>query len=729
MKDNLGFIIFFIALIFFYLGNIIIMKSVFIYGDYSAQFYPWTKFYAESIKNFNFPFWCRYFQSGFPLIAEGQVGGFYPLNLLIYFLLPFHIGYNYSVVLHFILAGVFTYIYSRKLGADAWGGSLSALLFCFGSAYAGCFYNLITVRTLVWFPLVLYLFEDYFEKKRPVYLFLAGIIFGMQLLAGFLQVAAYSGFFYIIYFIYKMGQSKPKKITPYVFRFLIFLIPAAIIYLPQFLLSYQLMLYSTRSDVTIDFALWGSFSPLGFFSLLFPYWNTMDSQLYISILALIFVIFSMCSLRDNHRLRVMFLILIVSVCLALGKFNPLYVLALKITRLYSFRNPSKFLFFAVFAASIMAGWGFSHFFKKEQITRRRLSIRIFYVFLGVFISSFFAIRVFLLLFRSQLIVFGNRYVERFIYNTSYHRHSLPYYLAKVEGIYNSFLERGSFSNFYIQASWFFIIVAVVFIIFLYKQKALKWEALLKAGVIAVIFWDLFIYSDYGTGFKGNIRPFSYLEPKNPQILNILKNDKELFRILPYDIRSGKLPNWSIPEANITYGIDSIAVYTPLASKDYRDRLLDLEIVDDTLGLNNPKPNSIRDNLETLRLLNVKYIVSAQEFDYNFLTKVKEDKGIYLYQLHNYLSRLFFTKDIAGERLDEAAVRLTINEYRSGYVSFDIDTPEDGIIVFSEYYYPGWQAIIDGKRKQILKYRGLLQAVSLGKGRHKGYFIYKPFRAK
>ncbi len=117
MKKHAGFIIFFTLVLVLYLWKLVIMRSAFLHGDYAAQFYPWSKILSDSIKNLSFPYWTRYFHSGFPLMAEGQVGGFYPLNLIFFFLLPFKGAYNYLVILHFALAGIFTYLSPRPLGA------------------------------------------------------------------------------------------------------------------------------------------------------------------------------------------------------------------------------------------------------------------------------------------------------------------------------------------------------------------------------------------------------------------------------------------------------------------------------------------------------------------------------------------------------------------------------------------------------------------------------------
>ncbi|KJJ83945.1 hypothetical protein OMAG_002173, partial [Candidatus Omnitrophus magneticus] len=88
MKKHSLFIILFSFAILFFLWQVIFMRAGFVYGDYSDQFYPWSFLYSNALKNFTLPYWIKFIQSGFPLMAEGQIGGFYPFNILMYFLMP-----------------------------------------------------------------------------------------------------------------------------------------------------------------------------------------------------------------------------------------------------------------------------------------------------------------------------------------------------------------------------------------------------------------------------------------------------------------------------------------------------------------------------------------------------------------------------------------------------------------------------------------------------------------
>ena len=121
--------------------DVFFMRTTLYMGDYAQQFYPWLSFYSENIKNLQLPLWTRHVQSGFPIFAEGQTGMLYPLNLVFFFILPFKIAYNYSFLFHYFLAGLFMYLYCRKIKMDIWGSSIAAGLLCLSTVYAGSFIN------------------------------------------------------------------------------------------------------------------------------------------------------------------------------------------------------------------------------------------------------------------------------------------------------------------------------------------------------------------------------------------------------------------------------------------------------------------------------------------------------------------------------------------------------------------------------------------------------------
>jgi hypothetical protein len=728
MKKHFGFIIFFTAIIFIFLSRLILMKAAFIGGDYLDQFYPWSMAYSESIKNLWFPFWCRYFHSGFPLMAEGQIGGFYPFNIIMFFLLPFKGAYNLMAVFHFIIAGVFTYLFTRKIGACQWAGALSALCFCFGSAYAGCFYNIVTLRTLSWFPLVLLLFEYAFKEKRLLYILIAGIICGMQFLAGFLQMAVYAFIFYIIYLLYgfSINRIAVRARLKYLF---VFAVIAGIISLPQVLLTLQLLKQTARDSATLGFALWGSFAPPRILSAFFPYWISMfGQQVFIGSVSVFFLIYAFSHAKNTPAIRPIMAIGLIALFLSFGRYNPLYVLFLKLSGFCGMRNPSKFLFFTLFACSVLAGFGFDKFFNNPDKKKSRLCAKIFLGVSFTALSAYVFTNVFLRMRKEWFLRFLHDYINTNVIGKAHHRYTQEEYFSRIPGIYEAVIKNIGINIFTI-VSIIMLIACVLFGIYIlktFKSSAKPQKPLwLKTAVFGIIFIDIFAYSFYGTGFRGNIRAFDYVSPSHNKILDILKKDDSLFRILPFGVRNGKVPFWARPNANIIVGLDSIAGYTPLAKKTYRQALKPLEIVDDSLGVLVPDDKAVSECLYQLKLLNVKYIVTERDLNFSFVEKAAFDEGVYLYRLKDAFPRVFFTDNINNTIRPLKPDYLDVIEYKDGFVRISLSVKTDGFVVFSENYDPYWQAFVDDKETDIMEAAGLIQAVRITKGTHSVTFKYTP----
>ncbi|MEE9193576.1 MAG: hypothetical protein V3U21_03480, partial [Thermodesulfobacteriota bacterium] len=100
-RENV-FVITFVFVIFLFLWRFIILQESFVLGDNSVQHVPWAKFLADSLSRNSLSLWTPYMHSGFPILAEGQIGALYPPNLFLYFLFPFNVAYTYNIILHFV---------------------------------------------------------------------------------------------------------------------------------------------------------------------------------------------------------------------------------------------------------------------------------------------------------------------------------------------------------------------------------------------------------------------------------------------------------------------------------------------------------------------------------------------------------------------------------------------------------------------------------------------------
>ena len=72
---------------------------------------------------------------------------------------------------------------------------------------------------------------------------------------------------------------------------------------------------------------------------------------------------------------------------------------------------------------------------------------------------------------------------------------------------------------------------------------------------------------------------------------------------------------------------------------------------------------------------------------------------------------------------QAIVKLT--KYEPNELTYDISSTKGGIVVFSEIYYPGWTATVDGEPVTVGRVDYVLRAINVKAGKHKVVLTFKP----
>jgi len=65
------------------------------------------------------------------------------------------------------------------------------------------------------------------------------------------------------------------------------------------------------------------------------------------------------------------------------------------------------------------------------------------------------------------------------------------------------------------------------------------------------------------------------------------------------------------------------------------------------------------------------------------------------------------------------------EYEPNKLTYEVNAPEGGTVVFSEIYYPDWQAYVDGKEAPIGRVDYILRAMDMPAGKHTVVFTFDP----
>ncbi len=80
----------------------------------------------------------------------------------------------------------------------------------------------------------------------------------------------------------------------------------------------------------------------------------------------------------------------------------------------------------------------------------------------------------------------------------------------------------------------------------------------------------------------------------------------------------------------------------------------------------------------------------------------------------------------GETAEQDSVSIvTIKTYEPNELSYEVNSGKGGVVVFSEIYYPGWTATIDGQPAELGRVNYILRALNVKPGKHDVVLTFKP----
>ena len=82
------------------------------------------------------------------------------------------------------------------------------------------------------------------------------------------------------------------------------------------------------------------------------------------------------------------------------------------------------------------------------------------------------------------------------------------------------------------------------------------------------------------------------------------------------------------------------------------------------------------------------------------------------------------KPVAEQDADSASI-VTITSYEPNQLTYDVKSAKGGVVVFSEIYYPGWTATVDGQPVELGRVNYVLRALTVGPGQHKVELSFFP----
>jgi hypothetical protein len=213
LKENWPYIYFLALTIVVFAGFIFSNKMLFGSDTMEAGIF-FRSFYADFVRTYHrIPLWNPYIYGGLPFVDAMHGDTFYPLAAL-QFILPLFKALGYKLVITVFLAGVFTYLYLRKMGMAKWASSFGGTVYMLSGflvslVYAGQDGRMYVTSLL---PLLLYTMEIGFHRKNLLWWWPFAVAFAILVMANHPQFSYFAmwcvGAYFVFRLIFELKENK-----------------------------------------------------------------------------------------------------------------------------------------------------------------------------------------------------------------------------------------------------------------------------------------------------------------------------------------------------------------------------------------------------------------------------------------------------------------------------------------------------------------------------------------
>lgn len=725
-----------VAFCLFLFKDIIIGGHLLFGSDFVAFYLGLKQFlYNEIYLHHSIPFWNPYIFGGIPFWAHFESTIFYPLHILFWIVSP-ETAYGPTMFIHLVLAGVFMYMLCRSLRISRSGSFVAAAVFSFNGFIMATIYTgqMFRVQGYSWMPLVICFLNRALTSRTPYFsATMAGLVWGLQILAGSAQDALYTFLTALLFLLYSLRDKLweirfgARIVSIACFLFVIGSGIAAIQLVPAF----EFIGKSVRTALDhYDLVTLGSYPPEGIVTAVMPHffgnyakgnfwvsgvpWSVPQYNLYVGILPIILLFFISYRRSDNTKVVTLAATLaIVAFVLALGSHTPVYKLAYLLPGFDRIRAPAKIIFVWVFALALLAGKGMDDLFSqsKTALCRRAGLLLGIVILLLVLDGIFHADGSIVLKFFSPFML----------------DEAIPKRMVDASNIIC-----GEFHRFTLFGA--FILLPIL----LWMRGALS-AKLVAAFLCALLLTDLGYASRGAVQYDDKV--YRWMAQTKRSLDMSIGKDESMYRV-------GSDPFGLGPNLEMYLGYQTVGGYTPLILHrfyEYINHYCKGQLPEGwvTFSYCYQEDNILMD------LLNVKYQIShaARECtvrktylprafvvsDYKVLKKeeildslVRPDfdpSHLVLLEKEPGSIRKYHSQE------PQKSGGVEIKSYRPDHIVIVTDSSTPGYLFLSEIFYPGWKAFVDGQSTRILQGNYLFRVIELPEGRHEVHLVFEPLSIK
>jgi hypothetical protein len=340
-----------------------------IHWDAVDVHYASQAYFADQLHSGRLPLWTTALFSGFPFLADPQVGAWYPLNWPFFLAGVTPRSIQLELAVHVLVACIGGYVLAWRLLRDRHGALFSGLFFGLSGYFAGHAEHVGMLQTAAWLPWLLLgvlSLSDCLTARRVACL---GVLGGSIVLAGHFQAALFDFSAMLLFACWQILEDRGRwrRLTlGLATAALITLGLCAVIWLPGLELARE----SIRARLDASTNTFGLFRPEGLLTLVWPnalgalfgsYAGPTDMSQYYWYAGLLCIPFAVVgALAGPLRVRLAAGVLIVPFCwYAAGPSAGLYPLLSRVPGFSNIQGPINGWFVAALGLALLAGSGWS----------------------------------------------------------------------------------------------------------------------------------------------------------------------------------------------------------------------------------------------------------------------------------------------------------------------------------------------------------------------------------
>lgn len=108
-----------------------------------------------------------------------------------------------------------------------------------------------------------------------------------------------------------------------------------------------------------------------------------------------------------------------------------------------------------------------------------------------------------------------------------------------------------------------------------------------------------------------------------------------------------------------------------------------------------------------------------------IEQIADTEDLYRNTMFYDLDSVNYMEELADRQLDPNGAQISAIDFKYNSISAEIVTEQGTFVNFSQCYYPGWKAYVDGEETELYLVNGVIMGMEVPAGTHQLTFSYKP----